>query len=300
LKELLSHRKILMDSNQICVSCIPDARRSYEKALQLSREPLPNVHFGLTYVYYYQGQFGRSLEQADRYLELVRQDRHFEQFRNEVAVTGKFRSGYRPSPDTSFILEPAEMEDGRVYPVLIVLPFTGGTAADLLEHYLSTVAAHPCFVVIPPGAGSTADHSWEGFSASIERYEQHIEKGLDRLADSYGGRTGKRYLTGYSLGGDLSWALSIRNPDEYAGAIMMGTRCGYPAKAAALETLKRGGFRAIFASGRRELDERVEGMKKAADLFTEAGIENRFRQFPGGHVPADPKTFADALEYVFR
>jgi len=215
-------------------------------------------------------------------------------------VTGKFRSGYRPSPDRSFILEPAELEDGHVYPVLIMLPFTGGTAADLLKHYLAAVAAQPCFVIIPPGAGSTADHSWEGFSACIERYEGHIRRGLDLLAATYGGRTGKRYLTGYSLGGDLSWAISIRNPGEYAGAILMGTRCGYPAKSDALETLKTEGFRAVFASGRREQADREAGMRKAVDLFEDAEIEHQYRQLSGGHVPADPDTFAQALEYVFR
>jgi pimeloyl-ACP methyl ester carboxylesterase len=250
-------------------------------------------------VHYHIEGYKNALEKADRYLMQSPGDDAFREFRNEVAISLQFKSGYKLNAKECLILEPAAMEKGRTYPVLVILPFTGGTAGELLKHYLGSVSKHPCFVVVPPGLGSSADHSWEGFVACIERYEKHIADGLDRLETTHGTHIGKLYLAGFSLGGDLSWALPLRNPEKYAGAVIMATRCGYPAETEAVEILQSNGFRAFFLSGSEELAARLDGMKEAVSLFSEAGIEHRFEQVPGGHVRANSETFSAALGFLF-
>jgi hypothetical protein len=110
----------------------------------------------------------------------------------------------------TIVLPPAGYDGNTAYPVLIFLPCTGGTALHVFIIYAPVMEVRSFILVLPPGKGSSADHSWEGFSTCIERYEGYIDEALVWAREKCWIDEEHIILAGYSLGGDLSWALSIR------------------------------------------------------------------------------------------
>ena len=224
----------------------------------------------------------------------------------------------------SQIILPSDYSIDRRYPVLIFLPFTGGSATDLMNMYCSALgdysitnlpierrfesllksmfggsASEKSFVlVLPPGKGSTADQSWKGFLACIERYEQRIKEDLQTLLRNSSIDTNRIVLAGYSLGGDLSWALSIRNPSLFQGAIVMGSRCGYFEKNR-LPMLTKKGFKYFLAMGAHETEHRLRGIKHSMTLLDRAKTDYRYVVIQDNeHAPAPLSILAEAASWI--
>jgi predicted esterase len=156
-------------------------------------------------------------------------------------------------------------------------------------------------LLLPPGTGSTRHHRWRGFKSAIRKYERYIQAGLARVSRMHRVNRNRVVLSGFSLGGDLSWALSLRNPQLVSGAIIMGSRCSYRKRNAAKQLAARG-FRFFLAMGGQERPVRIRGMQKAKKLLDRFGVKYRYVTIPKpGHVRASWKTFRKALEYtLFR
>ena len=99
------------------------------------------------------------------------------------------------------------------------------------------------------------------------------------------------------MGGDLSWALSQRNPERFRGAIVMGSRASYraDAKTAALAPSRR----YFFTMGELEDPERITAAKHAVTFLERSKLAHRHVVVPqGGHESAPLPTFLEALEFV--
>ncbi|NBF39418.1 MAG: hypothetical protein GVY14_03285, partial [Spirochaetes bacterium] len=94
---------------------------------------------------------------------------------------------------------------------------------------------------------------------------------LDSVLENYSADPDRIYLGGYSLGGDLSWALSVRNPELFAGAVIAGSRTSYPVDTATLETLRSRGFRGSFLIGNRDSPARYDGINRSRNAFADTG-----------------------------
>jgi len=299
--EILSHRRNLLIHDMTCVDCAQNAIEYYGRAVSLSLGDVrPDIHMGLAYAYYYKNDLDDCLEHAGSYLAAEQDSPSFRAFRDSVLLKHQYAAVKRSSAGETIILKPGTIESGANYPVLIFLPFTDGSASNLLDYYIDQLSEKPCYIVVPPGTGSEADYDWEGFSAAIDRYEKYIDEALSSLRRTDGRNIGKVFLAGYSLGGDLAWAISVRNPGDFDGSVLMGTRCGYPVDEEILARLENHGYRAVFTCGYQERQDRRDGMVAARERFTEAGILSRFSNVPGGHVPAEPTFFMNSLNYLFR
>lgn len=152
--------------------------------------------------------------------------------------------------------------------------------------------------LIPDGTGSTNDHSWEGFEACIFRYENKILKDIDSLSQTYNIDQSKIILAGFSLGGDLSWAISQRYPEKFKGAIVSGSRCGYAEKGMMQRQAKQG-VRYYITMGEYESATRMTGAKAANTLLNNNGIKNKFNTIPyAEHEPATLEQFKEALNFL--
>jgi len=188
-------------------------------------------------------------------------------------------------------------------PVLILLPFTGGGAQQLMEwNYASSLPAlmqeTGLLVVIPQGDGSADDYATgAAWTATLDRFTRDVAADADELVRKHGGDPRRILLGGYSMGGDLAWALVMREPARYAGAVVMGSRASYRAKGA-LETFASRGGRLAFFMGSGESDARLAGVTAAIAELDRARVPYRSLSSQGGHDPAPAGLFDQALRFL--
>jgi predicted peptidase len=127
------------------------------------------------------------------------------------------------------LLEPAQVEPGKKYPVVLFLHGAGERGDDNVaqlkyfpEYMLSddNRQKHACYVIAPQ---CRTGKSWAGRSNdnSAEPTAQ-MQVALQALRDTiknYPVDTKRIYLTGLSMGGYGSWDLAVRHPDWFAAIV---------------------------------------------------------------------------------
>lgn len=207
------------------------------------------------------------------------------------------------SADGSSFLVPEKSVQAGKRPILVLLPFTGGAAFDLLDRwYTESLSQHArlrgMIVVLPSAVGSMDDYATgAAWSATMKRYTEGVAADVAEAIRSHDGDPARVALAGYSMGGDLAWALIQRDRERYSGAVIMGSRATYREKGA-LERLSQRRFRMFYFMGESESEARVSGANAAKDAARRAGISLRVASAPGAHVTAPPVIFADAVDYV--
>jgi pimeloyl-ACP methyl ester carboxylesterase len=203
----------------------------------------------------------------------------------------------------SVVLMPQKSKSAA--PALILLPFTAGDAQRLYDwRYADLLPAiaeeQGLIVVIPPGIGSTDNYATgAAWSRTLKEYTERIGRDAQELTSRFGADPKRILLAGYSMGGDLAWALPQRDPGRYAGAIVMGSRATYRDNAG-LDKLAKQGFRYFMFMGEHEAAARINGMADAVATLQRAGIAFERGSAPEDHIPAPPAMFDRAVHYVMN
>jgi len=218
--------------------------------------------------------------------------------------------------ERSLVLTPANYDPKKKYPLLFILPATTQNAAMLIENYvgslqdkkyrqqtfneLTTGIKQEFILVLPPGYGSYQDHTGPGFSNCIARYDACIKNELAKLQTEYGIDTTKLYLAGFSLGGDLTWALMQRNPGMFKGGVVMGSRCSFY-KEGSMKILAQNKAKFYFGMGGLEDEVRLKGSTNARAKLKAAAIVFNYYEIPqAGHEPLPLDKFREALNFVME
>ncbi|MFP4151711.1 MAG: alpha/beta hydrolase [Alkalispirochaeta sp.] len=196
------------------------------------------------------------------------------------------------------IILPVGYTESRSYPVFVMLPPTGASALQIAGLYGIDPARQRTFILIAPAGRPTRDEYLPDFIGFVERYERRLRGDLAHVIEKYSVDTGRIYLGGYSLGGDLSWALTVRNPALVAGAVVAGSRASYPASDEALYTLSQRGGRVAFLIGDREAPVRHHGINIAREQAEHSEVAVTYREYPGAHVIPPVAIFRDALDWI--
>lgn len=221
----------------------------------------------------------------------------------------------------SIFLYPENYDPTKKYPVLIALPATFSDGTYHLSRYIgfwrnadiktkqakfydymkllypkaSDREKHAFIVMLTTGIGTTADHTWQGFTNCITRYDVHIQTNLKRLPSA---DLSQIYLTGFSLGGDVSWALINKYPKRFKGIIAAGTRCS-ATKVNNLSTIKKNGARVYLGMGENERADRIKGMEWAVGSLKKHQIPYVYYRIPkAAHVSIDAATYQKAIRYT--
>jgi hypothetical protein len=228
-------------------------------------------------------------------------------------------------PSESTLVLPPDYNPSISYPVVVMLPFTGGDAEymfnayayeagsmakthseklnDIINFFNARNPENPkSFVVIlPKGKGSRKDHNWRGFELCYKRYEARVIADILQFSKNYNLDLGKVFLTGVSLGGDLSWALSMRNPELFQGALVMGSRCSYFPPKGNLEIMHDKNFAFFMTMGMKEAEDRLDGMRFSRKHLDSLHVLNIYKEIPDlYHNKAPLWLFLDGLEYLFN
>lgn len=196
------------------------------------------------------------------------------------------------------IVLPQGYDESQRYPAIVFLPYTTGTAEAQARAFGVPPGEQEEFIVILPAGRFQRSDYLPNFLQFVEWYEKRLLQELNRALRTTSVDPGRIYLAGYSLGGDLGWALSARNPDLFAGAVMAGTRASYPLGADARRRLLQRGYRSAFIIGNREIPERANGIERAHAELDNEGIAALFRSYDGAHELPPRSLMLEALAYV--
>ena len=200
------------------------------------------------------------------------------------------------SASSGTVVYPPGFDDGRRYPVVVILPASNGPASQMLRYY---APPRDAIVVLSAGIGTPDDYATgAAWSATIARYERQLIADVDALSSRGQVDTRHVVLAGFSMGGDLAWALALRNPERVHGAVIMASRASYRRRAGDHTVLADHGMRFFFTIGDVEDRARVNGARAAARLLDAVGAACIYREISGGHVRAPPDVFAEALRFV--
>ncbi len=206
------------------------------------------------------------------------------------------------------VVAPAVVEEGRRYPLVVLLHGFGGTAegfAGLFE----AAGLSPAYVVCAPFApypmpgGSTPGGSWfppmawyrpaaaatsgERLPEALEERELTLTRELvlavvDEVVSRYPADPGRVVVAGHSQGGVLAYELALDHPDRVWGTVAIGAR---------LLRRSQSPQRLAAASGRRFLllhspedaSIPIDAARTARRLLKDAGAEVRLVEYAGGH-----------------
>lgn len=192
-------------------------------------------------------------------------------------------------PRPAYLDEPAKLEiignitDGEKYPLVIFLPFTTGSASKYFSHVGPYVGLENYFAVVPQGTAETGDYLPD-FYSYIGWFEKRVMTDLIEILNKYPIDKSKIYISGFSLGGDLSWALLIRQKELLAGALILGSRCSYVPTQKDLKYLKDHKKKIVLLIGDEDTPERVKGMLAASKLSEKNGLLYWHWKFRGDHT----------------
>jgi predicted esterase len=181
------------------------------------------------------------------------------------------------------VLLPLSYDDKKTYPALLILPATYNTPANYIEgdfaNQYKTRTENPFIVILLPVTGLQSD--WdpgENFGPAKERYERLVKGNLDLLRPKY--NLNSIVVAGSSLGGDLSWSLSLRNPDLFQGAIVINSMSleRIPSNMAKISTNKS---RFVLISSEVDEKKRLSCMRKTARELASNGVVHWFGIVPG-------------------
>ncbi|MEM9067840.1 MAG: hypothetical protein AAGE52_05015 [Myxococcota bacterium] len=191
------------------------------------------------------------------------------------------------------------MTPGETYPLLVVLPPTNGTSRRVFEDLRGQVPLDAYYVLLTPGQPQRSDYL-PRFSRYVEWAQERINADVDAALASHAVDPEQIFLLGFSLGGDTSWALLLRNPERYRGALVMGSRSSARPRRRASETLRRRRARVFFTMGRSDDEVRQRGIARAHERATEASLEARLVEFSGGHQLPPADVLSGGLRFLLR
>ncbi|MEO0687985.1 MAG: prolyl oligopeptidase family serine peptidase [Cyanobacteria bacterium J06649_11] len=174
--------------------------------------------------------------------------------------------------------------DGMDYPILFLMPFTGGTPTDLFNWYFSelyqinTASQHIVVLPLADTAGKVEDIA---NPAAVERYENIVTASLASLRSRYKVDSSRIAIAGWSLGGDLAWAIALRNPSIFQGVMIVGSRSINPRPSRVpqvISELASNDVRFFMAMG--EEDKRLSDMRSSVDALAAYGVNHRFEIIP--------------------
>jgi predicted esterase len=243
------------------------------------------------------------------------------------AACHRYPGRVAPELARSLVVLPPEYDPARAYPVVELLPPTGNTSGTLLQIYLSRVglgrlyadppetqvaalapylfsdtgqASRGVVFILCSGRGSAEDYRTpEAWAHTIERYERQVLTDLRAIAATRRVDTTRMVVAGFSLGGDLAWAIALRNAGAVRGAIVMASRASYRPAPSDVQLLGEFGSRFFLTMGSDDEPIRRRMARAAAAELDRLGIVHRYEVVAGaGHEPAPPAVFAQALDFV--
>lgn len=212
-------------------------------------------------------------------------------------VNAQTRPAWFDTPATIRVI--GTPHSGERLPLLIVLPPTGDSATNVFAAIAPRIALERYVVMLPEGVPARSDYARD-FDRFLGWFDARLTADIATARTRYPIDPQRIVVIGFSLGGDLAWALIGRHADLYRGAFVMGSHCASPVGARALSTLRASDARVVLAIGTLDNPSRVHGLTNAFERLQHAHVASQMFRFPGAHeLPTDPDAVSRAFHYLF-
>ncbi len=197
------------------------------------------------------------------------------------------------------VILPAAYDKTQTYPALILMPPTNRTASEFYSWAMSTAyknrTGKPFVVILPPERGSRGDYSSSGaFESAIIYYEKSVQDNLRVLIPKYNLDASHIAIGGFSLGADLSWAISLRNPGLFRSAILIDSLCSYRLSQNVPQLASKQ-FRFFLIAGRKEGGEAIHPLGEIKAILDKSQIVNIYKSFPSASHAGIIEFIPDAM-----
>ncbi|NEP21930.1 hypothetical protein [Moorena sp. SIO3I6] len=227
------------------------------------------------------------------------------------------------------VIPPPSCNKNKTYPALVMLPYGTGTPKDYYNqsgsfHKNYQARTTNCFFIVLPNVTANPEdyESSAKFCAAIARYENLVRNSLDNAIAKENIKIDQSQiaLAGSSFGGDLSWALSLRNPNLFRGAVVINSissyrgTCGNESRDFAsldsnLELLRENNarFSMLLSEDLDHYGKNESGkggrraMREAVQLLDDNRITHQFELIPGEELnPSSIRTekMLESVDYV--
>jgi hypothetical protein len=205
----------------------------------------------------------------------------------------------------TIIILPASYNKDKTYPALIILPFTGGTPSDYFggdfsAKYKARDTYEKSFIVFLPNVvGKQSD--WDppqNFASAIQRNEEFVKSDLKILVPKYNIDSSRLVIGGSSLGGDLSCALSVRNPKLFQGVVVINSQCTATGDEPNMRNLATHNIRFFMSMDEADDYDRLPDMRRAVDELVKYGISNRFEIIPSDNGSSRTARLMRGIDYI--
>jgi predicted esterase len=208
--------------------------------------------------------------------------------------------------DGTTVVLPPNYDKRKQYPAIVILPYTDSNACRFFNWVFRDRYAQnptPYIAILPAAIASRADYATgELFDATVGRFEATINDDIKTLTPKYNIDSKRISLAGFSFGADLGWALTVRNPGLYNGALIIDSFCNYR-NTENMNALAQGNTRFFLIAGQKDDAELNHPMKDVESLLDEYRIANVYETFAEAshseiinEIPI--ATYQQALDYI--
>lgn len=213
------------------------------------------------------------------------------------------RGGQRGSADKKVgfryeVTTPKGLNKSKAAPLVVALHGFGSSAMEEKDTWREAAARVGAVLLTPQGTNQRgSSYNW---GDNLDEIEENIMSAIDDVMDKQNIDKKKIVIAGFSQGGQIAYALALRNPDTFCGVIPVCGLCKESESAFDDDAVKN--LRVCILYGSDDEDEILDSNKKAAEKFKQSGAKVSVKAYDGGHAyPSDAdEMLADALKFVLN
>lgn len=243
--------------------------------------------------------------EGDSDLDHIRKDARYKKLLEKAKniQPSATRGGQRGSADKKVgfryeVTTPKGLNKSKAAPLVVALHGFGSSAAEEKDTWREAAASVGAILLTPQGTNQRgSSYNW---GDNLDEIEENIMSAIDDVMDKQKIDKKRIVIAGFSQGGQIAYALALRNPDTFCGVIPVCGLCKESESAFDDDAVKN--LRVCILYGSDDEDEILDSNKKAAEKFKQSGAKVTVKAYDGGHAyPSDAdEALADALKFVLN
>lgn len=210
-----------------------------------------------------------------------------------------------PQEKKALVIPPASYDQGKRYPLLVVLHPYGDYKASFAERFKKIADAQQAILMCPTGQVLIAPKKYAWFTsvadflATFRKEQRDVWEEIERVRKEYSVDPDRIYLAGYSQGATLAFTMGLRNPQYLAGVLAIAGY--YKMETVVEEWLPISGGHALpvaILQPQDDTDENVEQARNARDRLGPAGVNVHYVEYDGGRALPSAEAITKALEWL--
>jgi predicted esterase len=210
-----------------------------------------------------------------------------------------------PEEKKAVVIVPSSYDKAKHYPMLVMLHPYGEYKATFAEKLKMVSENMGMILMCPTGDVLIAPKrlAWftgvDDFLANFRAEQRMVWQDLERVRKEYSVDPERIYVAGYGQGATLAFTMGLRNPQQFAGALVIAGY--YKMETVVEEWLPTSGGHALpvaILQPSGDSDQNVEQARNARDMLGTAGVNVHYVEYDGGRALPKDDAMAAALKWL--